>query len=223
MVVLTVGVVATIATAGAAGPAVAAAVASAGAGTVAGGAATGVGVGAATGMGVGFAAAAAGGATAASAAGAGTALATAAGAAGAASGAMVAGATGTALIGASAAGAASSAAAASTALGIITGPIGWVVLGCDEDVKPLNEEIPHIGYTFDCWKKILREESPEPSNGILLKDIVIDSRIKSVQQCQNDANDYPAFIFENIWNEKFFVNLFSLPNGQLVAHADLLK
>jgi hypothetical protein len=34
--------------------------------------------------------------------------------------------------------------------------------------------------TFDCWKQILHDESPEPSQGKYLKDILSDSRLKKV-------------------------------------------
>jgi len=56
--------------------------------------------------------------------------------------------------------------------------------------------------TWDCWKAVLHDESVKPSNGILLKNIVQDSRIKDViiADNQNDSN-FPFISLRNKWNE----------------------
>jgi len=59
--------------------------------------------------------------------------------------------------------------AAVVTTGVALGP---VALGaeCSPDVQ--------YKYTWDCWKPVLHDISTEPSTGILLKDVVLDPRIK---------------------------------------------
>ena len=101
-------------------------------------------------------------------------------------------------------GAASSTATSGVLVGLTTGPIGWAVLGTD-----LREDV-----TYDCWKPILHDQSPTPSSGKLLKEIVQDSRIKEV------AVDDQQIVLKNVWDENFKIEFFFLPfNNQLAAHA----
>jgi hypothetical protein len=159
MTVLTVGVVATVVTAGAAAPAIAAAATGA---TSAGGVAAG------------------------------------------------------AVAGGAAVGSATSAGVTSVAAGIASGPVGWLVLGAEQDATH-----PIGATTFDCWKPVLRDESTEPSSGKLLKDIFKDQRVKRivVGESRNEFN-LPELSLVNIWDEQFNINYLVLPfNSQLVAHA----
>lgn len=134
----------------------------------------------------------------------------AAGAGAAAATAASAGSAATAAIAGSAAGAVgaggSGAAAVATGASILSGPVGWVLLG--------TEETENKSLTFDCWKKIIHDESTEKSKGRLLKDIVKDKRIKKVQANNNQL------IIENIWNEKFQIDFYYYPKyDQFFAHA----
>ncbi len=159
MTVLTVGVVATVVTAGAAAPALAAAATGA---TSAGGAAAG------------------------------------------------------AVAGGAAVGSATSAGVTSVAAGIASGPVGWLVLGAEQDAATHP-----IGATFDCWKPVLRDESTEPSSGKFLKDIFKDQRVKRIVVGES-TNEFhlPQLSLVNIWDEQFDINYLVLPsNNQLVAHA----
>jgi hypothetical protein len=205
MTVLTVGVVATILTAGAAAPAVALITTGAGGGAVAGGA-----------VGVVTTAAAGAGATAATVAG----TAAAGGVMGAVSGAIAGGTVGAAATGA-ATGAATAAAVSSasagaaslgTAAGILSGPVGWLVLGVSK------EEQSSGVYTFDCWKPVLHDDSREPSNGRLLRDVACDPRIKQVTTMNSDS-DLPNLVLQNVWDEEFRIEYVYLPDGQLTTHA----
>ena len=93
---------------------------------------------------------------------------------------------------------------------MLTGPIGWAVLGAAQD-----ENL----YTFDCWKQIVHDNSTEPSNGRLVNDIIADPNVKQVKILK-DSDSLEKLIVENIWNEEFLLEFFNLPtNGQLVAHA----
>uniref|UniRef100_A0A914X1Q1 Uncharacterized protein n=1 Tax=Plectus sambesii TaxID=2011161 RepID=A0A914X1Q1_9BILA len=194
MAVLTVGVVATIATAGAAAPAAAGAAAGIATG-LAGGAGT-----AAVGTAVG--AAAAGGTVVGSVAGASVV---------AASGATAGAIAGGGAIGA-ATGAASGAAYTAGVLGVATGPLGWVALGAD-----VLE--PDGVYTFDCWKMVLHDESTEPSKGRLLREVASDPRIRHLTTVPGAESEFPRLVLQNIWDEKFLIQFLYLPSGQLAAHA----
>ncbi|CAF1123172.1 unnamed protein product [Adineta steineri] len=95
------------------------------------------------------------------------------------------------------------------------GVIGKALLGFSEDKST------GLYTTFDCWKPILHDDSVEPSNGKLLRDIVADSRIKKVTIQNNSDGSISQFVLENIWNESFNIEFFYLmPMKQLVAHAD---
>ena len=122
---------------------------------------------------------------------------------GAITGAATGGSAGASAVGAGV-GAASSTATSGVLVGLTTGPIGWAVLGTD-----LREDV-----TYDCWKPILHDQSPTPSSGKLLKEIVQDSRIKEV------AVDDQQIVLKNVWDENFKIEFFFLPfNNQLAAHA----
>nr|CAH0103462.1 unnamed protein product [Daphnia galeata] len=100
--------------------------------------------------------------------------------------------------------------------GLALDPLGWLVLGAEQDVAT-----HHIGATFDCWKPVLRDESTEPSSGKLLKDILEDQRVKRivVHESRNNWN-LPQLRLINIWDEQFDIDyLVLLPSNRLVAHA----
>ena len=103
------------------------------------------------------------------------------------------------------------------------GPLGWMILGA-EKTKPKsvsnsirrkekekekeNEEnlsknhnmVPdHSGFTFDCWKMVLRNFSNEPSKGKYLKDVVSDSRIKQVLMTSINETHIPGTVENNFF------------------------
>jgi len=53
----------------------------------------------------------------------------------------------------------------------LSGPLGSVVLGA-------SESAPDHSYSFDCWKQILHETSPNPSLGKPLRELLQDVRVK---------------------------------------------
>ena len=99
--------------------------------------------------------------------------------------------------------------------GILAGPVGWLVLGT-------SEEPATSAYTFDCWKRVVHDTTPEPSNGRLLREIVADPRVKKVIEC-GDKSPFPEIILENIWDEIFRIEYVMLPSNKLAAHAVLLS
>jgi len=87
----------------------------------------------------------------------------------------------------------------------------------------VSEEPTTPTYTFDCWKPVVRDASPDPSNGRLLREIVEDPRVKQVITSATDDSSFPEIILENIWNEKFRIEYVLLPSDQWAAHAVLLS
>jgi hypothetical protein len=72
----------------------------------------------------------------------------------------------------------------------------------------------------NCWKPILHDYSLEPSNGKLLKDIVLDKRIEAIIIESDYKGIYSKLILKNIWDESFDISFFNLmPENQIVAHA----
>jgi len=115
-------------------------------------------------------------------------------------------------------GAASSALTVSalSAEALLSGPVGWLVLGMEKEEQAL------AGYSFDCWKPVLRENSFEPSMGRFLRDVAGDARIKGVMSTY-DGDSLPEIVLQNIWDERFRIDYVMLPYGQRAAHAVLLE
>lgn len=99
---------------------------------------------------------------------------------------------------------------------IASSPVGWLVLGVADGGESAK-------CTFDCWKPLLHEESPVPSTGRLLRDIVVDARIKEVTITANANSPLPEITLRNIWNELFRIEYVMLPSQQLAAHAVRLE
>lgn len=81
-----------------------------------------------------------------------------------------------------------------------------------------SEESATVGYTFDCWKPVIHDTSPEPSSGRLLGEITADPRVKEVIE-RDVGSLFPEIILENVWDEKFLLEYVLLPTGELAAHA----
>jgi len=116
--------------------------------------------------------------------------------------------------------------------GFALGPIGWLLLGASasedsseaealEDASEAEEPTPSA-YTFDCWKPVVHDTTPEPSSGRFLGEIAMDPRVKQVIK-NDDDSAYPEIILENIWDEKFRIEYVVLPNNQTAAHAVLMS
>jgi hypothetical protein len=200
MVVTTGAVVVSVITAGAAAPAATGAVlatqAAIGGATIeaaAGGAAvTGAVVGSA--VGTGMAAAAAGGVAAGAAAGASV-VATAAGAA-----------AGTAITTAGVAG------TVGTGAAILSGPVGWLILGA-------STEAPN---RWDCWRAVLREPaltSEALSVRMTLQQVAADARVARIDFGQESNGNITSITIQNIFGDRFIVTVVLLPCGMLALHA----
>ena len=96
------------------------------------------------------------------------------------------------------------------------GPVGWLALGAEEMKL---EDGSHGTYTFDCWKPVLHDESSEPSEGRLLRDVVEDPRVTHATITPRDGSPYPDIILHNIWMEQFRIEYVQLPDGLWAAHA----
>ncbi len=100
------------------------------------------------------------------------------------------------------------------------GPLACIVVGANfsENIKT-NSEIE-----WDCWKPVLHDQSVDPSQGILLKDLVQDKRIKNVFFNSGDSNECGHLVLTNIWEENFRVDFVKLPSiGNIAAHAKHLN
>lgn len=95
---------------------------------------------------------------------------------------------------------AASAGMAGTTLAIFSGPLGSIILGASR-----KEESGIV--SLDCWKQVLHDQSSEPSDGRLLRDVVFDPRIREVSLISSDS---PKIIIKNIWNEQFLVECVAL-------------
>ncbi len=133
-------------------------------------------------------------------------------------------------------GAASSALTSSAVSTLLSGPIGMLVLGAEKSVDvdvDVNSHVDvdvdvssnaNVGVTFDCWKPVLHDETTEPSQGRLLKDVAADRRIKDVLVGEDErGGGLPKIVLKNIWNESFRVNYVVLSPEMLAAHAKLIQ
>ncbi|XP_037049503.1 uncharacterized protein LOC119083801 isoform X1 [Bradysia coprophila] len=163
---------------------------------------------------------AAGAATAATTAAGATAAATAAGATATAAGAAAT-ASGTALsitIGGSTAATAEFVGVAVSTL--CSGPVGWITIGYDQNKEESgSEDFPG---KLDCYKAVIHDTSKIPSKtGMLLRDLIQDSRVKSVDVTDGDHPNYPIIKMTNQWNETFLIQYVYLENGELAGHVKL--
>jgi hypothetical protein len=102
-----------------------------------------------------------------------------------------------------------------------------LVLGAEQAVDVDVDVKSNVGViTFDCWKPVLHEETTEPSQGRLLKDVAADRRIKDVLVCKDGGPHggvLPRIFLKNIWNENFRVDYVVLSPEKLAAHAKLVS
>ncbi|XP_037046715.1 uncharacterized protein LOC119081711 [Bradysia coprophila] len=98
--------------------------------------------------------------------------------------------------------------------GVLGGPALWLVLGTE-----FNDGTAVQCLSYDCWKPLLRDTSTNPSNGMLLRDVLMDSRIKNVDVSYGTSEIYPLISLENVWGEKFRIEYVRLPWNEMAAHA----
>ena len=102
-----------------------------------------------------------------------------------------------------------SAAAGSVALG----PLGFIAVGANSDSQG--------DITWNCWKAVLHnDDSNESSEGMLLRTIAEDSRIKAVNIEEGKKGMFPKITLINIWDEAFQLAPVVLPDGQIAFHAE---
>ncbi|XP_076112678.1 uncharacterized protein LOC143080631 [Mytilus galloprovincialis] len=62
--------------------------------------------------------------------------------------------------------------------------------------------------TQDCWKQVVHETSEEPSNGIILNDLISHPNVADVTVIP--CGSLPYVVIENRWNEKFEIEYVAL-------------
>ncbi|KAK6500850.1 hypothetical protein TWF506_003611 [Arthrobotrys conoides] len=97
---------------------------------------------------------------------------------------------------------------AGIALATLAGPIGCLLVGCEED----NES----GVTWDCWKAVVRDESVERSKGMEFRTLVGHENVKGVREVNGGR-----FLVENVFGEKFLVGGVEV-GGRLALHASMV-
>ena len=76
------------------------------------------------------------------------------------------------------------------------------------------------GVTYDCWKPVLHDTSEEPSNGMLMKDVVCHPHVAKVTMNEGLVPEFPRIVLENIWNESFEIDYVLLvETGEVACHA----
>ena len=101
---------------------------------------------------------------------------------------------------------------AGIALATFVGPVGWAIVGCDK----VNHHNGDGGYTWDCWKPIVREKSTRPSQGITLRDLAHHPNVQSMSFEQN------KLLVENIFGQRFRLTPVNV-EGMLAFHASLFS
>ncbi|KAK7422463.1 hypothetical protein QQZ08_009451 [Neonectria magnoliae] len=126
-------------------------------------------------------------AAAAAVAGASVGMAAAAGAAEAAAAAILSGAASTAAL------------EGAVTASMFAGPIGWAIVGAD-------------GYTWDCWKPVVMDDSITASRGITLRDLYKHTNLRRM------IIEGDGFVAENVRSEKFRLSPVDV-DGTLAFHA----
>ncbi|EUC27047.1 hypothetical protein COCCADRAFT_31365 [Bipolaris zeicola 26-R-13] len=101
---------------------------------------------------------------------------------------------------------------AGIALATFVGPIGWAVVGCKEN----NNQHGKSGYTWDCWKPIIRDTSTVASDGMTLRCLATHPNIQSMSFEQGEL------LVENIFGEHFRLTPVNI-EGSLAFHASTLS
>ena len=98
---------------------------------------------------------------------------------------------------------------------IVVGTGGWGLLAIGTSVKPEGDQT-----TYDCWKPVVHDKSEDPSDGILMKDLVSHPHVAKVTITEGICTDLPHIILENVWKEMFEIEYLLLHDtGKIVCHA----
>jgi hypothetical protein len=81
---------------------------------------------------------------------------------------------------------------------IVAAPASLIVVG-SEEISEGNE----VSYSFDCWKKVLREVDTAPSHGVPLQELLNDFRVKTWSFTPRMNFGYPVVAITNAWDEDF--------------------
>lgn len=95
-------------------------------------------------------------------------------------------------------------------LATLAGPVGWAVVRCNK--KDHNGD---SGYTWDCWKPVVIDDSVGLSRGITLRDFYNYPNLKKMTV---DGND---FVTENTRGEQFCLSLVEV-KGTLAFYVALI-
>ena len=106
------------------------------------------------------------------------------------------------------AGAISGSSSAGIALATLVGPIGWAVVGCNKN----DDHNGGSGYTWDCWKPVVMDDSVGLSRGLSLRDVYSHSNLRRI------TVDGDGFVAENIRDERFRLSPVDV-DGTLAFHA----
>jgi hypothetical protein len=68
--------------------------------------------------------------------------------------------------------------------------------------------------SWDCWKPIVHDESPIPSKGMPLDDLLQHSNVQFHRMYDSSV------LVQNKWNEQFLLQPVALPDGQVALHAE---
>lgn len=98
------------------------------------------------------------------------------------------------------------------AVGLTAGPIGCLVVGCNK-----NDDSNGVrGYTWDCWKPVVRDTSARLSYGMTLRCLAAHPNVRSM------SFDRDELLVGNIFGERFRLTPVSV-EGSLALHASILS
>ena len=106
--------------------------------------------------------------------------------------------------------------------GLLTGPVGWTVLGAEPSADA--EDAAHPAVRWTCWKAVVRDEG-DSTTGRTLRWVAAHPSVRKVTLLSPSSADdtvmttMPQFCFENVWGEAFRVAPVALPDGSVAYHA----
>ncbi|KAF3163285.1 hypothetical protein TWF225_001538 [Orbilia oligospora] len=126
-------------------------------------------------------------------------------------------------------GAAAGGSSAGIALATLAGPIGCLIVGCEDmDISSVEEEEEggnNPGITWDCWKPIVHDMSVTPSEGMALRTLAVHPNVKFVNMSTSSSlldEDAGRFLVENVFGERFCLGYVNV-GGTLALHASRLS
>lgn len=101
---------------------------------------------------------------------------------------------------------------AGIALATMAGPVGWWVVGCNKNGDHNSDR----GYTWDCWKPVVRDMSTQPSSGMTLRSLAAHPNVQSL------SLDHDGLLVDNTFGERFRLTLVDV-EGTPAFHASILS